>query len=106
MPTRQLTSTATLWELTGLYGQSWREGVILDHLGLAEASPHIKIHHTPTGRVWLYPTGGGQAVPLVCAEIIEVWTEDGRSSGRCGAPLTHDECPVHGKPWEHLEHLG
>ena len=43
------------------------------------------------------------AYPVVCSEIIEVWDEDGRHSGRCGFPALDatGTCPAHDpRPYE------
>lgn len=74
-----------IYDFTGLYGQDWNQGVLIDNLNRAEAAG-MKVH---TMAIRQYVTGpdGGASFPVVCGDIIAVWTEDGRMDGRCGLPI-------------------
>lgn len=69
----------TIDNFTGAYGQDWTTGILAEHVHLAEAA------------------GVEIDVPILCGEIVEIWTEDGRMSGRCGTPVEPDgfACPGH-----------
>lgn len=66
----------------GAYGPRWRSGLISEHLELFKAAGGVHRPSNSDGAGWAVI--GGEAFPVVCSEIIEVWTEDGRQSGRCG----------------------
>lgn len=90
-------STLTaLDNFTGCYGQDWARGVLVDHVGDATQAGCL-YHVSPRG--WAFLTGpkGGAAEPVLCAEVIEIATEDGPMTGRCGRPVKADElgCPGH-----------
>jgi hypothetical protein len=85
-----------LESVTGAYGPSWREGVLTDHLYLAEQRGLV-LHEARNGAAWIRPPEGGRAVRVVCSELVWIDTEDGRIDGRCGRPVIHGECPRHGQ---------
>lgn len=69
----------------GCYGQTWRQGVLSDHLHQAEqAGAKVRLLASGTHVVVL---PGGVVEPVLCSEIVEVWTEDGVIDGRCGIPV-------------------
>jgi hypothetical protein len=74
-------------QFIGAYGQSYRAGVLIDHTDrFVEAGGTIRV-----GRhaVWaLVPKMA--AIPVVCGEIVEIATEDGPISGRCGCNVAKD----------------
>lgn len=73
-------------QFVGFYGNDPKSGVLFDHLeGFDAAGGIVRGAASGTGRVWAVVDG--RAYPVVCSEIIEVWTEDGRSDGRCGRPI-------------------
>jgi hypothetical protein len=91
------TTTANpLYDFTGNYGQEWREGVVIDHLRAAQVAGCL-VHEAPSGRRYVTGPRGGHAVPVVCGEVIQIDTEDGPISGRCGKPLHATEwaCYMH-----------
>jgi len=85
MGTEALTGAALLDSFTGAYGQAWKAGVLSDHAARAREAGLV-IRTLSNGSTWVYATGGGRAVRLVCSEIIWIDHEDGRSDGRCGLP--------------------
>lgn len=84
-------------ELVGQYGPGWSEGVITEHLHLADPA-HVRTLANGD-RVVLVSDRGTlrRAVPVVCSEVIEVPTEDDPVSGRCGLRVRGDDfaCPDH-----------
>ena len=83
-----MTRTPTPEAFIGNYGRAWRTGVISDHLvsfvdcgGLARTCA--------TGRLYAVMPDG-YAYPILCSEIIEIPTEDGPVTGRCGLPVAND----------------
>jgi len=80
----------------GTYGPDFdRPGVATDHVRLALDAGYV-VRVAASGRTYVAPASGGTAVPVVCGEIIQVWTEDGPTSGRCGLPVLHDACACPG----------
>lgn len=76
-----------LQEATGAYGPAWETGVLVDHAHrLVDATVRV----FASGAVYAVPSGGGAPVPVVCGDLIELHTEDGPMSGRCGAPVDGD----------------
>ena len=76
----------------GVYGSDRdRHGVLSDHIGnLEEAGGAV----TRTGSGLAYFPDEMVMVPILCSDIIEVWTEDGRETGRCG-----ERVAGHNIPW-------
>lgn len=66
----------------GAYGPRWRWAVISEHLPAFVAAGGV--HRPSAGFSAGWAVVDGVAYPIVCSEVIEVWTEDGRQSGRCG----------------------
>jgi len=89
----------TLDHFTGAYGPDWKTGVLADHLGAAEAAG-MKVHAPRHGKA-TYVTGpeGGYAVPVLCGEIVPIYTEDGPIDGRCGLDVRPGEFACAGH-WE------
>lgn len=84
----------------GAYGPDWRAGLLSEHLDLFKLAGGAFRPSSGDGAGFaLIPTedGGMIARPVVCSELIEVWTEDGRQSGRCGRPALDatGTCPAH-----------
>lgn len=79
-----------LAQLTSGYGQNWRPGILTEHLMQVEASG-LAVRVAASGANWVHdPRTTEPAVPLVCSELVKVWTEDGPISGRCGAQVYGD----------------
>jgi hypothetical protein len=83
--------------MTGSYGQDWTQGVLAEHL---PAGVELKV--VASGKLLaLRPIEGRkmlEAVPVLCGEIVEIYTEDGRMDGRCGLPVHGIDgfaCPGH-----------
>lgn len=75
--------TADAYTFSRLYGPGpFRQGVASDHVYLAERAG---LEVRSTGRRSWIVDATGRTMPVLCSAIIEVWTEDGRSDGRCGA---------------------
>ena len=86
----------TLDDFVGNYGWDWTTGVLTDHLGDAEAAGML-VHTSSRGFAFVTGPKGGKAVPVLCGEIIDMPTEDGPGTGRCGLPAKDGElgCPGH-----------
>lgn len=87
--------TQTLESFTSCYGSTWRQGVALDHLAAAQAAGLV-LRQAANGVAWLTGPDGGPAERVLCAELVQVWTEDGPITGRCGQVLVHWTCARHG----------
>src|ERR1700746_2523396 len=62
----------------GVYGRNWVQGVI---------SEHLRPHHVTrrlAGGAWVVVQPGGHTDWILCSELIQVDTEDGPITGRCG----------------------
>ena len=78
---RYLTTPDTF---VGGYGLNWRAGVLSEHAEtFAKVGGTILDSSTGTGAQWAV-LPDGTSYPVLCSEIIEVVTEDGPISGRCG----------------------
>jgi hypothetical protein len=88
MNTKYLTKDSTLDDFTGSYGHQWKTGILSEHRMVADTTPNIRFHNSASGATWAYDTNDLRhpAVRVVCSEVIEIGTEDGPVSGRCGAP--------------------
>lgn len=73
--------------LVGAYGPAWRSGVLIDNTDrfVAEGGS-IRVGRHATWAVML----NGKAFPVVCGALVEVATEDGPLSGRCGRDVEGD----------------
>lgn len=65
------------------YGAAWTLGILTDHVAKVEAAGLTVA--TVDGLAVVVDADG--AIPVVCSELIEVSTEDGPISGRCGLPV-------------------
>ena len=85
-----------LHSVSGNYGQDWVEGVLSDHLHLAESRGLITVFDADGG-FFVRDVDTFDMLPVVCSEIVWIYTEDGRMDGRCGKPFhAEDGCAVHG----------
>jgi hypothetical protein len=88
-------TTRTVHDLTGVYGRGpFRTGILSDHLHIALAAGM----ELRTGQDGDYvKDADGDTALILCSELVEVWTEDGRSTGRCGTPVLPDQwaCEAH-----------
>lgn len=91
----RLTTTTAPQDFIGLYGDRWKEGLLSEHLELFIAAGGVHRPSRSDGAGWAVIDR--RAVPVVCSEIVEVWTEDGRMDGRCGANAlaASGTCPAH-----------
>lgn len=94
---RTLTEATPFEQFVGSYGQTWRTGVISDHVSLMLQGGHF-VHYSGNGAIHVVESGTGRTARVLCSEIVEVATEDGPISGRCGNPLFTFglECARHG----------
>jgi hypothetical protein len=67
-----------------IYGPA-QEGILVEHLGGLGLEAHV----IADGR--LIVAIDGKIVPVLCAELIMVNTEDGPSTGRCGTVIRGDD---------------
>lgn len=95
---RRLEAGCSLSDVTGAYGQDWSQGVLAEHVGLVgNALRRV----SASGRLYVYEFSAGRmasAVPVLCGELVEIWTEDGRIDGRCGGSVYGMDgfaCPGH-----------
>lgn len=100
--------TKTLDDFTGAYGADWTTGVLADHLGSALEAGMLVHTAKTTGKLFVTGPKGGAAVPVLCGEIVMIWTEDGYIDGRCGDHVTAESeiaCPGHAEAingWRNL----
>lgn len=84
----------TLANLVAAYGDG-REpallGVLSEHLPLVERDRLGWVHRTAS-REWAVDAATGKAFPVLCSELIAVYTEDGMGDGRCGLRATDLGC--------------
>lgn len=87
----------TATDYVGSYGPTWRTGVLSEHLSaFTAAGGGLRAAASGSGLLWAVPAARAAVVPVVCSEIVEIPTEDGPVSGRCGADATADGmCPAH-----------
>jgi hypothetical protein len=79
---RKFTTSTKPSEIVGSYGQHWREGVLSEHLSVfLKAGGTFRPAQTFEG--WAVAEDG-RAYPVLCSELVEVQTEDGPMTGRCG----------------------
>jgi hypothetical protein len=96
---RLFTATTTPEELVGQYGTNTerdddgytivvgRRSLLIDHTDLFEtAGGTIRVGKHSTWAV----LPGGEAVPVVCGDLVPVRTEDGPSDARCGCNVVGD----------------
>lgn len=79
----------------GMYGQHWNQGVLTEHEYRALELGAVVLWG-PDGSRWLQ-FDGGDVQPVVCSDLIWIYTEDGRQDGRCGLAVFTDDgsCPGH-----------
>jgi hypothetical protein len=95
-----LTPATSPERFVGKYGTDWRDGVLSEHLDLFKRAGGAHRPSPSDMAGWALVThddGTTVAYPVVCSELIEVFTEDGRQSGRCGHPALDETgtCPAH-----------
>jgi hypothetical protein len=84
----------SIHDLTGVYGRGpFTTGIISEHVDLALRAGFTL--HTGVDGDYLKDAEGDTALVL-CSELIEVVTEDGRESGRCGIPVIPDQWACEG----------
>lgn len=105
-------SVETLYDVSGMYGDEPRQGIISEHLELA-IRKGLLVHYAANGAAWVRSPQGGPAMRVLCSEVVWMYTEDGREDGRCGRPVApgdartwtwcpaHDLGPDYGKNCEH-----
>jgi len=90
-------------DYTGSYGPTWTTGILTERLYEAEQAG-LLVHRTASGRLYVTGPRGGAAVPVLCSELVDIYTEDGPMTGRCGAPAVETDidgervafgCPGH-----------
>jgi hypothetical protein len=69
----------------------FRQGVCADHVRAALELPGTRGVVGTLCNYVVDEAAGGLAYPVTCAELVEVWTEDGPTDGRCGALATDRE---------------
>lgn len=92
-----MTEARTAYDYIGRYGRNPYDGdavdgILVDHLADAEAhgaQPVTSAAGTQSVLLW-DADGNADVFPVVCGDLIEVWTEDGPISGRCGLPVLAD----------------
>jgi hypothetical protein len=93
--TKFLTTDTDPARFIGSYGQTWRWGLLSEHLDLfvRAGGTHRPSRSDKAG----WAVVDGVAYPVVCSEIVRVDTEDGPVSGRCGANAIEETgtCEAH-----------
>lgn len=76
--------------IVGAYGQDWVTGVLAEHV-----SEDTCIIVDTSGRTFVLTNDDN--FPVLCGEIVEIQTEDGLISGRCGLSVYNRgyACPGH-----------
>lgn len=80
--------------LVARYGDGYEfTGVLTEHLYLG---PEGRVRNFASGRK-VVVADSGHVYFTCCSELIEIHTEDGPMSGRCGAPVYGEDwaCPGH-----------
>lgn len=80
-----MAKTITLDSLIGGYGPRWEQGILTEHLYLAESLGLTLVTETDG-------TATIEGTPVVCSEVIGIYTEDGTITGRCGEPAILNAC--------------
>ena len=74
-------------QFIGAYGPAWLTGVLIDHADAFVAQGG----RIRTGRHAFWAVlPNGQACPVVCGDFVQIDTEDGPISGRCGCNVVPD----------------
>lgn len=93
--TKPVAPAAAPARFIGSYGTDWKPGVLVEHLEAFVLAGGI-VRPAASGSGALWAVVDRRAYRVVCAEIIEVATEDGPISGRCGQPVKrHGACERH-----------
>lgn len=97
-----LTPATDLDRFVGAYGTTPRWGILSEHMETFTRAGGVHLPSPTDLAGWLLvpadaADGDTIAYPVVCSELVEVWTEDGRASGRCGHPALEatGTCPAH-----------
>jgi hypothetical protein len=77
-----LTTATELIRFVGFYGETSRPGIASDHLDLFVRAGGTHRRSRGLGAGW--GVIDGVAYPVVCSELVWIYTEDGRIDGRCG----------------------
>ena len=78
------------------YGPRWTYGIISEHVWLAVRVGLVE--QTVDGAVTVQDPETGESLPVLCSELVWIDTEDGRVTGRCGAPILPSDgfaCEAH-----------
>lgn len=73
----------------GTYGQTWRQGIVADHVHLAREAGWVTMPFA-SGHLMAVSPDGRQVEPVLCGEAVLVYTEDGPITGRCGDYVRRD----------------
>ena len=78
------------------YGRDWNfVGVATDHTDLAvESEPGARLDVVEGDQVVV--AADGTVYPVCCGEIVEVYSEDGYATGRCGGPVAEGDWACRG----------
>lgn len=80
--------TTKVDDLTGLYGRyPATRGILSEHLPIADAAG-MTVHFGVDG--FYVKDAAGDTALVLCSELIEIPTEDGPVSGRCGLPAVEE----------------
>jgi hypothetical protein len=74
-------------KFTGVYGADWNLGVLGEHMDLAVQAGVIATTDRDGQQYAVAPDTVEWFAPVVCGDIIWVYTEDGQMDGRCGLPV-------------------
>jgi len=85
----------TAEQFVGNYGHDWKPGVLAEHLQAFRAAGGV-VRRSRTGSGVVWAVVGIKAYPFVCGHLIQVDTEDGPVSGRCGLRAVREgACEAH-----------
>lgn len=92
------TTHADLDQFIGSYGQGWKVGLISEHVPAFLAAGGT-VRQASRGGHWAVVDG--RAYRVLCSELVQVETEDGPISGRCGqVALVEGSCEAHAEERE------
>lgn len=90
-----MTTRGNIDRFVGAYGPEYMPGVLTEHLGLL---PYDNVRLLASGTP-VVVNDDGTAYPVVCSELIEIRTEDGPITGRCGVRVHGDAPTCEGHAW-------
>lgn len=89
-----MTTRTDINDIAGLYGRAWKLGILLEHIGHLIGTGTLFLRYDAEGFASIRQ--GDTVIPVACGDIIEIPTEDGPITGRCGLPVHRDVVKTYG----------